>query len=258
MLFCSELSKLAIDIGEDEKLYFPLWSELVGTIQTSYRVRLENGVPWDEEDLVMVKDYRNYAKFCQQKIFGSWKPECTVHRERKRHFKGNKGLNPDKQKEYAKLFESLLESSQDNANLPENVTSFPFLSARSEASTEAESHDTISGLEYKKNAKGLPLKVISRYYEKKIKATDDDGSPCQANRNRYICYNVTTGRTRDLLAPNWWKDLALPKSLRQVVELCAKLIYSEPAILYSVVNKLEKNMFKNSGSFTLETINKTE
>ena len=249
--FCSELSKLGTDIVEDESLYFPIWNDLIETIHTSQCLRLEDGIPWKKEDLDVLKDARNYSKFCQDSLFGSWKPECTVYRHFKGYFKGIKGLNAEKQEEYANMFGLLLKTSEDDeANERENVTSFPFLSAKNKA-TKSQSNDEVTALgptnvNLKQKAKGLRLDIISSYYEKETTATPGKGWTNQIHKNRYMRYDFPVDRTRELLDAKWWRNAALPGSLRQLVELCSKLTYCEPAILLNVTQMVEKKMFEET------------
>lgn len=206
-------------------------------------MRLEHGVPWNKEDLSQLKDCRNYGKFCQENLFGSWKPESTVHRYR-RQFKGIKGTNPEKQDEYANMFALLLKTDDDKADEGDQVTSFPFLSTRSEAS-KRESNDEVPEIkctsQSPKQIKGLRLDAISSYYQRNTKLKSSKRS---TNKNRYIVYDFPVQRTHQLLDEKWWNEAPLPGSLRQLVELCSKLIYCKPAVLFHVVRMLEKKMFE--------------
>ena len=238
----SELSKLATDINQDENLYFPIWNDVIETIYRSQSAQLERGVPWNREDLSQLKDCRKYGKFCQNNLFGSWKPESTVHRYR-RQFKGVKGTNAEKQDEYANMFGLLLKTENDETDECEQATSFPFLSARSEAS-KRQPNDEVPEIkctsQSSKQTKGLRLDAISSYYERNTKVKYSKGS---TNKSRYIVYDFPVQRTRQLLDDKWWNEATLPDSLRLLVELCSKLIYCKPAVLFNVVRMVERKMF---------------
>lgn len=238
--------------------YFPTWSDVIETIHTSERLRLEHGVPWNKEDLRMLKDCRNYSKFCQEKVFGSWKPKSTVHRY-KRSFKGVKGLNAKKQEEYAQMFDLFLKKDEkDVDDETENITSFPLLSAMSKATKRQANDDDIPTEESTnpnyKQIKGLHLDTISSYYERQTNNVRPRKESCstsrkQVRKNSYLRYNFPKcpkNYRQELVRGKWWKDATLPGSLRQLVELCSKLIYCEPAFLFNVIQMLEDVMFQES------------
>jgi hypothetical protein len=266
--FCSELSKLATDIAQDENLYFPTWSDVIGRIHASQYIRLEHGVPWNKEDLDILKDSRNYSKFCHENLFGSWKPECTVNRH-KRYFKGTKGANAEKQEEYANMFGLLLKTNEDEADKREDVTSFPFLSARRKAS-ERQSNDEVSTSERTNlnlnQTKGLRLDIISGYYESKTATKEtcstsnhhnkgDTESNNEMHKNRYVRYHLREQRPHEILDAKLWNNAVLPGTLRQLVELCSKLIHCKPAVLFKVIQMLEKTMFEETDEWKLfETV----
>jgi hypothetical protein len=222
-IFCSELSELATDIQRDEDLYFPIWNDVIERIHTNQRMLY---VPWSEEDLVMLQNCHNYSKFCEESLFGSWKPEATVLRYT-RYQKGCKGVNAMKQEEYANMFGPLLKTKKDVKVV-----------------IKSDCNDDASTVETTKLNKGLSLEVISNYYKRentKTKLTDR-GSRARIDKNRYIRYWCPVERTRDLSTP--WEECVLPNSFRQLVELCAKMIFCEPATLLNVIEMLEEMMFK--------------
>ena len=227
-----ELSKLATNIKEDENLCFPIWEDVIERIYSNQCIHVQYGVPWNEEDLAMLKDCRNYSKFCDESLFGSWKPDATVHRY-KRYVKGMKGLTAEKQQEYGNMFGLLLKTNKDDQVDEKGITKGQ--------STDAELKTTNQFLN-----QGLSLEVISNYYKSNIttpKLTSDKGSRNQIDKNRYIRYGFRIQRMRKL--PKLWNDRILPNSLRQLVELCAKVIFCEPVILFDVIQMLEKMIFKN-------------
>mgnify|MGYP002803989037 FL=1 len=178
----------------------------------------------------MLKDCRNYSKFCDESLFGSWKPDATVHRY-KRYVKGMKGLNAEKQQEYGSMFGLLLKTNKDDQVDEKGVT---------QSTEDAELKTTNQFLKQR-----LSLEVISNYYKSNDttpKLTSHKGSRNQIDKNRYIRYGFRMQRTREL--PKLWNDRILPNSLRQLVELCAKVIFCEPAILFNVTQMLEKMIFK--------------
>ena len=198
-------------------------------IYTNQCINVHYGVPWNKEDLAMLKDCRNYSKFCNESLFGSWKPDATVHRY-KRYVKGIKGLNAEKQQEYGNMFGLLLKTNQDDEVDEKGIPKGQ--------STDAELKTTNQFLN-----QGLTLEVISNYYNTTApKLTSDKGSRNEIDKNRYIRYSFRMQRTREL--PKLWNNRILPNSLRQLVELCAKVIFCEPAILFNVIQMLEKMMFK--------------
>lgn len=208
-------------------------------------MRVKHGVPWNKEDLSRLKDCRNYGKFCQDKLFGSWKPESTVHRYR-RQFKGIKGTNAEKQDEYANMFGLLLKTDNEEADESNHPTSFPFLAAMNEV-RKRQSNDEVPEMKYRsqscKQTKGLRLDAITSYYARENKVKSGKQS---INKNRYIIYDFPAIRTQQLLDEKCWNDAPLPGSLRQLVELCSKFLYCKPAVLFNVIRMLEKRMFEET------------
>ena len=221
-------------------MYFPVWNDLIESIHTSQSELLKYGIPWTKEDLRILKDCRSYSKFCHDHLFGSWKPEQTVHRYCRR-FKGVKGLNAEKQEEYANMFSLLLNTEEKNQEGGrESVTCFPFLSA---SKGEDIGNDSKSG--NTKKTKGLPLNIISSYYERQ---TEENITPSNktSNRlwkNRYSRYAFPVSGSNQLFDPKWWDEAPLAGSLRQLVEICSKLIHQQPAFLFQVVYNLENRLF---------------
>ncbi|XP_028390856.1 TATA box-binding protein-associated factor RNA polymerase I subunit B-like [Dendronephthya gigantea] len=241
-----ELSKLTTDVEEDGKTYFPTWDDVIETIHTSHSLRLERGVPWSKEDLGKLKDCRNYSKFCKEKLFGAWKPESTVHRYQ-RQVKGVKGLNVKKQEEYASTFSLFLKTDEnDEISERESVNSFPFLSAKMYKNNREASME--STIEDSTRPKGIRSDILSDYYKRRSETIQQESSN-EVHKNRYILYDfpVTIDRQWEISRTRWWNDAVLSKSLRQLVELCSKMIYCEPTLLFNDIRMLETKMFKEIG-----------
>lgn len=217
MLCFSELSKEATEI-ENGELYFPLWNDVFGKIYFSHRQLVERGFPRNKDDLRMLKDARNYGEFCREKLFGSWKAGTTVH-PCKRHLKGGKGLNLQKQEDYGKLFDELLHEKENTEKSP---TSFPLLSCSTTTTPTPK--------------KGLRLIDMQRFYQRQKENKETVGP----SRNKYSLYKISL---RDTYCLNYWQDLQLPKSLKQLVEVCSKLIFLEPALLAFQMRKFENEFF---------------
>ena len=213
-------------------------------------MRLERGVPWSKEDLGMLKDCRNYGEFCKEKLFGSWKPESTVHRYQ-RQVKGIKGLNVGKQEEYANTFSLFLKTDKnDETDAWGSLNSFPLLSAKLKAIERQNNREVSMETTNENNSrpKGLRSDILADYYKKKTETIHEQSSG-EIHKNRYILYDfpLAIDRKREISRKKWWNDAVLPRSLRQLVELCSKLIYCEPTLLFNDIRMLETKMFKEIG-----------
>lgn len=125
---------------------------------------------------------------------------------------------------------------------------------------------------------GIPMEAIASYYSNKQgdraspvepeSSTGDsaqrktreshNGTPSQADNDTGLGYspqppnivsfdfpkcvdNMGTSRT----CAQYWKDSILPDSLKQIVEICSKLIEAEPGIIYTKLRDLEMLMDKD-------------
>lgn len=130
-----ELAKLAEDIPLDAEhgSYFPTWCDLLQVVRASLDAPVRHGVPWTIEELGLLKDCRNYSQFSREKIFTLWEPPITLERDSKGRT-GRKGLNPDKQEEYAGMFGRFLDK-EGQREMPGNLkepSSFPLLCGKRE------------------------------------------------------------------------------------------------------------------------------
>ena len=102
-------------------------------VHVSLDAPVRHGVPWTIEELGLLKDCRNYSQFCREKIFTLWEPPITLDRHSKTRT-GRKGLNPDKQEEYAGMFKRFLDK-EGQGEMPANLkepSSFPLLCGKRE------------------------------------------------------------------------------------------------------------------------------
>ena len=290
---------------DENRSYFPAWSDILDSIYTCQTARVEQGVPWTKDELGLLKDCRNYSQFCREKIFGSWKPPPTVRRNNV-HLKGFKGLKSEKQVEYAEMFDTLLK--KDGAGeMPfamKVASSFPLLCGKRELLRKHESENvpirhtgSPDGLGQGKHGKsprkavddqnpeypilhnqlklakqrGVSCEKVSMFYqnvkEEPVSTTEstsnDIHSDTQANersrsssvdsessqserRSQFVHYSFPEcyfTRKSPLLCSQLWNEAVIPNSLRRLVELCSRIVETEPAVLFTAVEKLERNLF---------------
>lgn len=261
---------------EEKCLYFPAWSDVLEVLHTCQKAQVEQGVPWTKEEFSLLKDCRNYSQFCRETIFGSWKPPGSVRRGRK-DLCGNKGLNAEKQKEYAKMFDMFLEKDGVGKK-PEHIdhpSCFPLLcgerdwSANRATTSSCQTHNDPFE---RAQQRGLSLRTIQNYYRdvdysssssedisndrcteanKRSQRSRNQDISSSHSRSQFVRYDYLNCHLMTIVPifrmSERWNDAVLPDSLRQLVDLCSNVIETQPAVLFTVVQELEKGLFEDSG-----------
>ena len=107
----------------------PLFTDWLKSWKSCEAKKMENGIPWTDEQFKLVRNPTAYASFCRSDIFGSWEPTDKVYTgTQQKNFRVNRTTNEESQDRYAQLFKSLMsrEKEQEFSNLTTpQVTSFP-------------------------------------------------------------------------------------------------------------------------------------
>ena len=107
----------------------PLFTDWLKSRKCCEAKKLENDVPWSDEQLKLVHNPTTYTSFCKSDIFGSWEPCDKVYTGiAVKHFRASRTTNEESQQRYAQLFRSLMSKDQEkefNGVVTPQVTSFP-------------------------------------------------------------------------------------------------------------------------------------
>lgn len=107
----------------------PLFTDWLKSWKCCEAKKLENGVPWSDEHLKLVRNPTSYTSFCKSDIFGSWGPSDKVYTGiQSKNYRADRTTNEESQQRYAQLFKSLMNKEQEKEfsglDTPQ-VTSFP-------------------------------------------------------------------------------------------------------------------------------------
>ena len=199
----------------------PLFTDWLKSWKSCEARKMENGIPWTDEQFKLVRNPTAYASFCRSDIFGSWEPTDKVYTgTQQKNFRVNRTTNEESQDRYAQLFKSLMsrEKEQEFSNLTTpQVTSFPCTCTHGNGDTC--SHEAAGSKEH------CFARLRSRGVNQVTMLEDEHDS-------KYICY---------LLNKN--NQTSFHSSYETLLNILADRIEMKPVDIQVKVSELENALF---------------
>jgi len=191
----------------------PLFTDWLKSWKCCEAKKLENGIPWTEEQFRLVRNPTVYTSFCKSDIFGSWEASDKVYTgAQEKNFRWHRTTNEESQQRYAQLFKSLMnkEREQEFSDLTgREVTSFPGTCSHVAGNEELNCFGKL-------RSRGINLDTVFE---------DDKDS-------KYICYSVSEQNLN-----------SFHSSYQTLLNILADRIEMKAEEIQVKINKLEKALF---------------
>lgn len=191
----------------------PLFTDWLKSWKHCEAKKMENDIPWTNEQFKLLRNPTGYTSFSKSDILGSWQPSDKVYTAIEyKNLRGSRTTNEESQQRYTQLFKSLMSREREkefNESATPQLTSFP-----GSCSHEGGEGSCFDGL----RSRGLNTEILFE----------------NGNDDKYISYTVS-GQNKQ----------AFPNSYQMLLNILADRIEAKASDIQVKVHKLEGALFFN-------------